>query len=316
MENTGCSPSCEIDLRRIELGGRELLVKGYICARDGGDYRPKEGMPALQLTVSPSAFCAAKCPFCIAEGCDQKRFIDLERLRRALIFLKERQMVRGVSFSGGEPMTDFTLLDEAISLVFETLGEKTEVCVTTNGTNLHRIPQIGKLHLMEAVHISRHHRDDAVNRSLFGIDVPGREALRELFAAVPYQDLFVLNCMLLRGYTGTAEEAHRYLDFAAEIGAYKVSFITGIAVNDFVRSRRVSYDDVLRDDDPSLYFTRKYRDYGWCRCRDGVYCTPEGKLIEFYGRMPGDEPCPYVRGLSFGADNRLRVGYGGEEIPY
>ena len=87
-----------------------------------------------------------------------------------------------------------------------------------------------------------------------------------------------------------------------------------MVVNEYVRQRRVAFDDVLRPEDPALLFTRKYQDFSWCRCRDGIYASPEGKLIEFYGRQTEPGGCDYCRGLVLTPEGRLTAGFGGETL--
>ncbi len=130
-------------------------------------------------------------------------------------------------------------------------------------------------------------------------------------ASVGIRDLFVLNCMLLRGYVETAEDVHRYMDFAIDAGAGKVSFITGTPVNAYVLERRVAFEDVLRRDDPSLLFTRGYRDHACCRCQDGVYVSPGGRLMEFYGRHSEPGRSTYCRGLVLTPQGTITAGYAG-----
>ena len=314
MKNTDCpSPSeSAAQVRPLTLLGNTLLCKGYCCARNGGDYAPKPEPLKLQLSIFPANYCPAGCRFCIAADTIRDRSkLDLGRLEDTLWKLQAAQAVRGISISGGEPFTDVPLLNRVINLCFRVFGMHMEINVNTNGMNIQRIFEIEQLSCLEALHISRHHYDDAVNSRIFGYPMPGHEILSHALHSVGCRDLFVLNCMLLKDHIGSAEEVHRYLDFAIEMGAGKVSFITATPVNGYTRAQRVNFSAVLRDEDPRLLFTREYRDYAYCRCRDGVYVSPAGKLIEFYGRETTASGCSYVRGLSYGADNLLRAGYTG-----
>ena len=316
MQNTCCQPCSDAAprLRRMRVLGKELLLKDYICSVDGVHYPPKPEKLKLQLSICPTDYCAASCPFCIAGNTRSTARIDLNRLEYALRRLKDEEVVRGVSITGGEPFTDMKLLDQTISLVFDVLGADTEISLNTNGIGLHRMQELRGLERLDALHISRHHDDDERNRSLFGVDVPTRAELKRILHSVPFRDLFVLNCLLLRDQISTPEDAHRYLDFAIDVGAGKVSFITPTPVNEYVASRLVRYTELLRPDDPALLFTRGYTDYDVCRCQDGVYASGDGRIIEFYGRSTNPMSCSYCRGFVYGADNHLRSGFGGEII--
>ena len=170
------------------------------------------------------------------------------------------------------------------------------------------------LSYLEALHISRHHYDDKINADLFGVKVPTKKELYEIFHSVTYRDLFVLNCMLLKDYIGTKEDVHKFLDFAIEVGAGKVSFIACFPINDFAKKQTMDYTKVLCSNDPSLLFTRGFQDFDFCRCQDGVYASKSGEIIEFYGRNTNVSDCNYCRGFVYGADNHLRSGFNGEII--
>jgi molybdenum cofactor biosynthesis enzyme MoaA len=277
--------------RVVNLFGKEITLKNYICSLNGEAYREKPKDIKLQLTICPTSFCNASCPFCIAVNTDKREFVDLAKLKNCLEKLKEENIVRGISFTGGEPFTDVRLLNNIINLIFEIFGESMEVSVTTNGINLEKIRDIEMLSHLEALHISRHHYNDEINRKFFGIDVPSNEKLSEILHSFPFKDLFVLNCLLLKDYIGTPDEAHKFMDFAIDSGAGKVAFISCIPINDFSREQTIDYRNVLLDDDDALLFLRGYRDFNFCNCRDGVYASPSGKLIEFYGRNTSGEKC-------------------------
>ena len=321
MKTTTAGPDGTVPLiREIELLGTRIPVKGYICARDGGEYLPKPEQVRLQVSILPTRFCSAHCFFCIAAPTADPSRIDPEKLRKTLLLLREADCVRGVSITGGEPFTDPSLLNRIISLVFEVFGYEMEVTLDTNGSEIRRLGEIRDLLHLDAIHISRHHWDDARNETIFGCPMPPAGELRNTIRETACPDLFVFNCMLLRSGISTPEDAHRYLDFALECGAGKVSFITPSPVNRITAGQQVSYDDVLKDDDPSLLFTRSYQDFSRCRCRDGVYVSPGGRLIRFYGRCTGGSDPGCCNGLVIEPDGTLRTGFrgriiGGKEDP-
>ena len=316
MQNINSCRFCDelTKTRTVSVLGKTLQVKNYICSSDGIHYKQKPKDVRLQLSICPTSFCSAKCPFCIAKNTHQKQFIDLIKLEECLKRLRAEDIVRGVSFTGGEPFTDVALLNETINLVFEVFGTGIEVSVTTNGANLHRMHEIEKLSYLDALHISRHHYNDQINADFFGVRVPTKKELSDILHSVSYKDLFVLNCMLLKDYIGTQEEAHKFLDFAIEVGAGKVAFMSCSPVNEFARAQTMDYTEVLRADDPALLFTRGFQDFDYCRCQDGVYVSETAEIIEFYGRNTSAGDCDYCRGFVYGADNHLRVGYQGEII--
>ena len=316
MLNTNYCQSCdELEkTRTVNVLGKDLKLKNYICSSDGIHYKQKPADISLQLSICPTSFCDAACPFCIATNTEKKQFINLGKLEECLNTLQTENLVRGISFTGGEPFTDVKLLNDIINLVYRIFGKSIEVSITTNGINLHRMHEIEMLSYLDAIHISRHHYDDHINAEIFGVRVPTKEELSEILHSVSYKDLFVLNCMLLKDYIGTRDDVHRFLDFAIDVGARKVAFMTCSPVNDFAKSQTMDYTTVLRADDTSLLFTRGFQDFDVCRCQDGVYVSTTGEIIEFYGRTTNANNCEYCRGFVYGADNHLRVGFNGEII--
>ncbi len=313
MQNIGCCPPFD-KTREIVLFGKKLSVKNYGCSPDGVHYAEKPEPVKIGLSISPTAFCPANCRFCLATGTKKHTQMDMKKLETVLTELKKADRVLYVSFTGGEPFYDVALLDEAVSMVFEILGKETEVSISTNGMGLAAMHRLRYLSYIDAIHISRHHYDDGLNDEIFGRKMPTAAELKAAVHSVRYRDIFVFNCMLQRDYIGTSEQAHRFLNFAIDLGVPKVSFITCTPVNAYAREQRVTYETVLRRDDPSLLFTRGFRDFAYCHCDDGIYRSPAGDLIEFYGRTTTAVSCDYCRGLSYGADSILRSGYTGELI--
>lgn len=297
--------------REIRILGTPVRVKNYLCAKNGGPYKPKPEKIRLQLSILISKACNAHCPFCIAAPTDDPTQLDPGTLREVLEQLKEEQVLRGITITGGEPCLDMDMLDRILRMIFDIFGREMEVTLDSNGTALSRLRDLQNLYWIDAIHISRHHWDDSVNDRIFGRAMPTAGELRRVIRELECPDLFVLNCLLLHGVVDSPETVHRYLDFAVDTGAGKVSFITADPVNPWTAAHRVNFDDVLRDGDESLLFTREYRDFRWCRCRDGVYVSSEGKLIEFYGRQTEAGGCDYCRGLVYGPDNLLRAGFSG-----
>lgn len=309
-DSTGAAPL----VRELNLMGSRIPVRGYICARDGGDYLPKPDTLKLQVTILLTRFCNAHCFFCIAAPTTDPARVNPERLRETLLKLKKADCVRGVTITGGEPFTDPALLDEIIRLVFEIFGYETEITLDTNGSGIHKLAEIRDLMHLDKVHISRHHWDDGQNNRIFGCAMPAADELRSVIRGIDCPDLFVFNCMLLRSGVADREGAHRYMDFALEAGAGQAAFITADPVNEMTAAQRVNFEDVLKDDDPDLLFTRSYRDFDRCRCRDGVYVSPKGQLIRFYGRCTSSRKTGFSNGLVIEPDGTLRAGFHGAVI--
>ena len=317
MPNTNCCQSCDSigRTRTISILGKPVVVKNYICSEDGVNYKKKPENVQLQMSVCPTSFCPGRCQFCIAKNIKVKQKLDIGRFANVMRLLKEEDRIRGVKITGGEPFYDIGLLNEVVSVLYEVFGHELELSISTNGIWLDQLHKIKDLEYIEAIHISRHHYDDDINKLLFGgADVPSGDKLKEIISTVSFKDIFVFNCMLLKDYINSPEEAHRFLDFTIKTGVPKVGFMTCSPINEFAGKQTIPYESVIKDDDPSLLFTRGFYDYEYCHCRDGVYVSQSGEIVEFYGRSTNTDGCKYSRGLVYDADGHLRDGFCGEVI--
>ena len=316
MQNTNCCLSCdESRTRTINILGKPVIVKSYICSEDGVNYKKKPENVQLQMSVCPTSFCPGNCLFCIAKDIKSKRKLDINKFTDVMKRLKAEDRIRGVKITGGEPFYDVGLLNEVISVLYEIFGYELEISISTNGIWLDQLHRIRDLEYIETIHISRHHYDDEINKTLFGgADVPSGEELKEIVSTVSFNDVFVFNCMILKDYINSPEEAHRFLDFTIRTGVPKVGFMTCAPINDYARRQTIPYESVIKDNDPSLLFTREFFDYEFCHCRDGVYASTNGEVVEFYGRSTNTDGCKYSRGLVYDADNHLRDGFCGNVI--
>ena len=318
MQNINYCQSCKIGekTREINILGKPITVKNYICSADGINYKEKPENIKLQLFVNMLTFCPANCRFCVAKNTKQDKKIDIDKFKSVMKLLKAEDRIRGIKITGGEPFYDIDLLNEVISAIYDIFGYETEVAISTNGTGLENLKKIKDLEHIETIHLSRHHYDDNVNRELFGNikNIPDKKLLKDIIGSVSYKDIFVLNCILLKDYINSPEEAHKFMDFAIDIGAPKVGLMTCSQVNGYAKEQSIPYEAVIKEDDPALLFTRGFFDYDYCHCSDGVYSSEDGRIVEFYGKSTKMEDYAYCRGLVYDADDHLKDGFGGNII--
>ena len=90
MQNINSCAFCD-RTKTITLFGKELQVKNYICSQDGIHYRQKPEDAKLQLSICPTSYCNASCPFCIAKNTKTKDVIDLRMylylMKLSILFL-------------------------------------------------------------------------------------------------------------------------------------------------------------------------------------------------------------------------------------
>ncbi|MBR6897829.1 MAG: radical SAM protein [Lachnospiraceae bacterium] len=293
----------------LTIFGKTIPVKNYICSKNGCPYTLKKPPVRIQLSVCPTYMCGANCRFCSASGSRREGYLDLKALERTLVEMKRTDSLRGIGITGGEPFTDVGLLNEIVQMIFDVLGLEVQLSINTNGTGLKDIHRIKRLEFVDTIHISRHHYEDARNDAYFGVKTADTRLIKETVESVYDPKLFVFNCLLLADGIGTKEEMVRFLDFTAHTGVPKAAFVTPMVVNEYTKKNRVSYRELFDRGDDRFLFTKEFADFDNCRCTDGVYVSPEGKLVEFYGRETVYGCCDYVRGLVLGADGVLRTGF-------
>lgn len=300
-------------MKTLQIGSKVFPIKDYLCAGEDGVYIPKTD-GKLWLYVNLTSRCNAHCPFCVnpaVRGGNQS--IDPSLFRQTLGKIKP--FVDGVSITGGEPMLFSELVDGAAEVITEELGQETRLELVTNGTNLHKIPQLKRLDRFTCIHISRHTADDERNRVLMGFAAPGISEIRALNDALADPGKIVFNCVLQKGGVETLNDAAGYLEMAAEAGVGNTSFVGLFPANDYCRGHYVSPTLLNFRGDSRFFLWDEFRDHGYCRCGNGDYRGKNGH-VRFYFRCPGKEKASYARQLVYNHDNRLLDGFGGKEITF
>ena len=297
----------------LQIGGSRIACKDYECSQDEV-YLPKKKL-RLWLYITLTEACPAGCPFCVCSAAGGKtgKHIDPEKLRRAL--LKISSFVSGVSITGGEPMTDIPLLQEAIRAVQATIPPEVELDMVTNGFNIGKLPELRGLARIATVHVSRHAAEDGQNAELMRWkDAPSAEVLRKVFSSLPDPGMTVMNCVLQKPGVHDMDSVREYLEMAARIGAANVSLIGMFPANAWCQENYVSPLDLDFAGDSRFTVWNHFHDHDYCRCSTGDYQVKAG-YVRYYFRCPGKTPGPEVcRQLVYGADNILRAGFGNAAI--
>ena len=297
-------------MKTIQIGNRELSVKDYYCAQEGS-YIPRDD-GRLWLYVNITDVCPGRCPFCVNPGRKSGSTpFDIQRFRDVLAVI--RPHVYGVSFTGGEPMTEPSLLDEAIRAAAEIMGRHVEIDLVTGGIDIPGILSLGAAGALDSIHISRHRIDDLENRRLMGIPAASGNEIRNMVSALSDPAKVTLNCMLQKGGVSDLADIAEYLSFAAGLGVSNVSFIGMIEANGYCKEHYVNPGTIDFSKDAKFRIWNRFRDHEFCSCSSGDYFTGSG-WIRFYYRSPGNAKPPYARQLVYTADNKLLDGFGGAEI--
>lgn len=297
-------------MRLITIGNRSFVVKDYYCSQDGS-YIPRND-EKLWLYVNITGVCPAFCPFCVNPGrkCGKTEF-DIQIFKETLEKIKN--YIYGISFTGGEPMLEYELLDCAIGIAGSVMDESVEIDMVTNGIHLDTIPAFHHLDLLDSIHISRHRVDDDENRKFMGIQTPGKEQVRELLLQLKDPARVVFNCILQKDGVNSSDLMAEYLEMAADIGVKNTNFISMIPVNGYCLDQYVDPEMLHLESDSRFRVWNHFHDYEYCSCSSGDYRAGKG-WVRYYYRKPGKEKAQYSRQLVYTEDNLLLDGFGGNQV--
>ena len=211
--------------------GAPLALEGAMArslAIHAGSFAPYAALRPRSISFLPIARgCQAACSFCFSEAsvsADQRQTpIDDQITARWLDAAVARGAERAVITGGGEP----TLLrwPALLGLVRSCRARVGKVVLITNGIVVAEDPDVRVRELrdagLQAVAISRHHRDEVRNASLMKI---ANSTPRVIAAAVRAGLRTRLVCVLQRGSVDGVAAIADYVAWAAELGVDEVCF--------------------------------------------------------------------------------------------
>ena len=297
-------------MKSIRIGNHFINVKDYYCSQ-GQDYIPRED-GKLWLYVNITDICPASCPFCVNPG--RKSGTTPFAIENFCETLKKiKQYVYGVSFTGGEPMLEPLLLDQAVKSAYQIMGSSVELDMVTNGINLEVLPSLHFINYLDSIHLSRHLISDQENSDLMGFSSPTWKQIKECIDVLEDPVRIVLNCILQKGGIDNLEKMSLYLENAADVGVRNVSFIGMIGANEYCYEHYVDPESIHVGEDDRFRIWNQFHDHDYCRCCSGDFRAKD-RWIRFYYRVPGPKRASYARQLVYTSDNRLLCGFGGEEV--
>lgn len=295
----------------IEILGKTIKIKNYSCSSNPNQFK-RENM-RLNLYIKINDACTAKCQFCSNRDMQDMGKLDLKKLENLLKYFKERKLLNRISITGGEPMLKFDLLNDVINLIYKIIPNAM-VTINTNGYNLKSVIHLDSLDAIEGIHISRHHYEDEINNQIFGTDIARAEDIRYVMNKVKNKKLLRLNCLLMKDKIDSIEEVEKYLEFASELGIFRVGFVSLMKVNEYAKENFINFNDVFKNETLNPKTHTHFYDTNVCECINGVYVSKKGKFIEYYARMTKELNCEYTRQFVYTSDNKLTTGFGKEII--
>ena len=295
-------------MQTINIFNHDLIVRNEPCTTNPN--RSIEQLPSLRLYIKLTDDCNANCLFCANESSKDFGNIDLNKLAFVITYLKERNLLHGISITGGEPMTKPKLLFELLDLVFK-IDPHMEVQVSTNGVNLLRFLDYKDVNKLESIHISRHHYDDQINQEIFrSKTIATTNDIIHLQKQLDDKKIINLNTIVMKSYISNLEEIKHMLDYASDIDIYKVGFISLMCCNEYAKKEFINFNAIFSHLDKDFLLGHHFYSKEYCECVDGLYLSKNHKLIEFYARMVKNCECPYTNQLVYTSNNQVTAGFG------
>jgi len=295
----------------IKIFGKEVPIKDNLCTDNPS--KVVSSKMRINLYISITDVCLAKCPFCnnnTKQNCSEtKNQFDVEKLSLIMKELKGKDLLNRVSVTGGEPLLNVELLNKVLNAIFEICGDKQMVTINTNGVNLKRVFELESLNKLEGIHISRHHFDDEINDKIFGFRTAHKEDIKFVINKAENKKLFRLNCLLIKNYIANKENVTKFLEFASDLGIFRVGFVGLMPINEYSINNYVEYKEIFEKMNEQCFDSERKYNKDICDCWNSIYCSKNGKLVEFYGRTVRNLNCDCVGQFNYSADNHLKAGF-------
>ncbi len=293
----------------MEIFGKHISIRDYVCSTTGGSSCANN---KVNLYIYSSGYCPARCSFC--PGFTSKDRIDINKFRISLIELHQKQVINRISLTGGEPLSDLNAVESILHTITDVCGADTyPVSINTNGMNLQSLRTIPHFYVLNDIHISRHSYNDIENNVIFGIKTPSITYLAKEFKMGP--KIFSLSCNLMKGFIDSPEKLRGYLDFAIQVGAYQVGFVSLMNKTQSCDNLFIDYEDItsklyVRD---GFLFEKFAKDRESCKCENFTYYNELGE-VPFYLRRVLVGSADYVKAFIFNQDNNLITNFGKDMV--
>ncbi len=302
----------EENTTEIEVFNKKIRLKNYLCTN--GKDNPKKKTLNLKLTIKVTDSCDCSCPFCSNRNMRDFGNLDFNKLEEVIKELNKTGMLTRISITGGEPMKYPELVNKLINLILS-INDKMSIGITTNGLNLRKFLEFDNVEKIEGIHISRHHYDSKINKSIFKSDsIATDDDIKYLQSHLKDKYIVNINTVLIKGYIDSIKEIKKMCDYVDDLGVKRIGLVSLLKLNDYAKEHYIDYREIFKEKDDDFFVGHQYNNYNLCSCSDGLYSSKNKNYIEYYARMVSEETCPYIASLVYTTDNKLKTGFEGEVI--
>lgn len=295
-------------MEKIRIFDEELLVKDYYCV--DSPFKVKKTKPSLRLYIKLTDQCLANCKFCANSQSKDFGTIDLEKLSFVIGYLKDKDILHGISITGGEPMTNPTKLFQILDFIY-TIDKDMSVSISTNGYHCREFKNYDKVNNLESIHISRHHYDDRKNERIFhSKEIATEEDIIDLQYHLKDKKIININTIIMQSGINSLKEIKKMLTYVGDLGIYKTGFVSLMKCNSYAKKEFINFNSIFEHLDENFFPSHHFYSKEYCECVDGIYLTEHNKLVEYYARMVKDCDCSYTTQFVYTSDNKLTAGFG------
>lgn len=299
-------------MERINLFDNELIVKDFVCSNNPNNIIKTK--PTLRLFIKLTDDCNANCLFCANNSSKDYGNIDLKKLEYVIRYLKENNLLHGISITGGEPMLFPEKLNDLVNLIYK-IDPNIELQISTNGINLEKFKYFDNINKLESIHISRHHYLDDINYEIFqNKNVSNTNKIFELQEFLSDKKIININTIVMKNYINSLKEIKKMLNHVGELGVYKNGFVSLMKCNKYSNDNFINFNNIFNSLDSNFFRGHHFYSGNDCECIDGIYLTDNNRLVEYYARMVKESNCPYVTQLVYTSDNKLKSGFNGKVL--
>ena len=304
--------SIKDNMKEIELFNKKVLFKSYLCAE--GNRKPKSIVPKIKLTIKLTDDCNCNCAFCSNFNIRDNGNLDFKKLEKVIREVNNTKMLTRITITGGEPMLYPDKVNKIINLILS-INKEIKISINTNGFNIKKFLEFENIEKLEAIHISRHHYDDEINKKIFkNENIATSNDIKYLQSKLKDKLIININTVLIKGYIDNYNEVKKIFNYVDNLQVKRIGFVALLKLNDYSKEHFVDFNEILKQKDSNFYVGHHFHNYNYCECIDGLYYTDNNNFIEFYSFMSKEEKCPYVTQLVYTTNNTLKKGFSGEII--
>lgn len=297
-----------VNMKKIKIFNQDIIVKDSFCTS-----HPKKiikSNPSLRLYIKLTDCCLANCKFCSNENSKDFGELDLEKLSFVISYLKEKDILHGISITGGEPLMNKEKLFEVLDLIFR-IDKNIEISISTNGYQCKELANYDNVNKLESIHISRHHYLESKNKEIFKTNnIATTKDIMYLQEKLKDKKIININTIIMKEGINSLEEIKKMLDYVGDIGVYKNGFVSLMKCNSYAKEQFINFNNIFNSLDKDFFSAHHFYSKDYCECIDGIYLSKNNKLVEYYARMVKDVDCPYTTQLVYTSDNKVTSGFG------